>query len=66
MSYADICYYLYNVACYMVVQTYHIVISHVACHCFDRRYMVYTVQTVRVKSTVAAPKPSRGNHVLSG
>jgi len=51
----------------MVVQTYHIVISHVAYHCFDRRYMVYTVQTVRrVKSTVAAPKPPRGNHVLSG
>jgi len=66
MSYAAICYQLFNVACLMIVQTYHIVISHVACHFCDRRYMAYTVQTVRVKSTVAAPNPPHGNQVRSG
>jgi len=63
MRYLALKYQLFNVECFLVVKTYHIVISHVACHCLDR---VCTVQTVRVKSRVAAPKTPHGNHILSG
>jgi len=48
----------------MIVQQYHIVISHVSYYCLDRRYMVYTVQTVRVNFRDEGPKPPRETHVL--